>query len=92
MYSSLIKKLHYTGTMTTREGYLVYPDGDVQELFWPLSINQIVDLNGKPLDFPLTDPKIIAYRVQKIRRVDGIGTETTYYGLELVSPTELAGY
>lgn len=75
--------------MTIIERYVVYPEGDMQEIDGRLSINDLVDLNGRLLGLPLDSPRIIAYRVVKIRREDGTGTETTYYHLELVPVNEL---
>ena len=78
--------------MTISERYVVYPEGESQEITWRLSVNDLVDMNGRPLELPIESPRIIAYRVTKMRREDGIGTETTYYYLELVGAYELIGY
>jgi hypothetical protein len=78
--------------MTITERYVVYPDGDSQEIDWKLTINDLVDLNGRLLELPLESPRIIAYRVIKARREDSLGSERTYYHLELVNAWELLGY
>lgn len=69
--------------------FLVYPEGDTQEIEHRLRINQIVDINGQPLPFPLATAKVIAYRVYKISTQTSIGEEAVSYHLELVEPREL---
>jgi hypothetical protein len=78
--------------MTRSEHYIVFPEGDVQEIGWRLSMSTLVDLNGRELDLPLPSPRIIAYRVCKIRSEDQPGIEAVYYHLELVGAWELIGY
>jgi hypothetical protein len=58
----------------------------------PLRIDQLVDLNGRPLPLPLSTDRIIAYRVAKIRRQEGRGEEASYHYLELVPVSDLAAY
>ena len=77
--------------MTLKSQYLVFPEGDRQEIEHSLRVNQIVDLNGNVLPLPLRNPKIIAYRIVKVRTVPTLGEENTYYYLELVPVTELSG-
>ena len=78
--------------MTLQYAVLVYPDGDTQEARVPLRINQVVDLNGYPLELPLKSVRIIAYRVSKIRKSETKAEETTYYHLELVRREEILEY
>lgn len=76
--------------MTIETTYLVYPDGETQETEAKLRINQLVDMNGFSLRLPLADPRIIAYRVHKIRRQETRGESNLYFYLELVPVSELA--
>jgi hypothetical protein len=78
--------------MTLYENYIVYPDGEAQEIPGPLRLDQIVDLNGRPLAFPLPDNRLIAYRVVKIRRSETRGEEASFHYVELVPARELASY
>jgi hypothetical protein len=78
--------------MTIVERFVVYPDGDSQEIEGRLAMNDLVDLNGRLLELPLESPRIIAYRVVKMRREDSTGSERTFYHLELVSAWELVSY
>ena len=78
--------------MTTYTQTLVYPDGDTQETDIPLRINQIVDLNGKPLAPPLPTLKMIVYRVFRITKNETRGEHVTAYHLELVRREEMLGY
>ncbi len=75
--------------MTLYNHILVYPDGDTQETEIPLRLNQIVDLNGSPLAFPLPDTRIIAYRIYRISTDIKRGEENKLYFLELVTKPEL---
>jgi len=72
--------------------YLVYPDGDRQEISHTLHINEVVDLNGIPLSLPLPTAKILAYRVRKISTREEIGEEITFYHLELLHRDDLIEY
>ncbi len=75
--------------MTLYSKRLIYPEGDIQELEHRLTINQIVDLNGLPLNLPLSTDRMIVYRVYKITTDTSIGEEVTNYHLELVKRNEL---
>lgn len=74
------------------EYYIVFPEGDEQEVSGPLRIDELVDMNGQPLALPLPTPRMIVYRVVKIRRREDKGEEATYHYLELVSASELLSY
>jgi hypothetical protein len=68
---------------------IIYPEGDEQEINHPLRINQLVDINGIPLELPLRTTRIIAYRVYRISTESNIGEEITSYHLELIWEREL---
>jgi len=71
--------------------FLAYPEGDGREIEHQLKVNQLVDLNGKPLSLPLPTSRMIVYRVWKIStRQERYAEETTYH-LELVTRPELEG-
>lgn len=72
--------------------YIVYPEGDIQEIGHWLKINQLVDLNGYPLQVPLPSERMIAYRVIKISTKSSRHTEERYYELELVPVHELTEF
>lgn len=71
---------------------VVYPDGGRQEVEHPLRINQLVDLNGLPLQLPLPTPKTIAYRVCAKHTRERRNEDVTEYHLELVPVRELLSY
>jgi hypothetical protein len=75
--------------MHMQSNYIVYPEGDLQEIDHNLSFNQYVGLNGEPLGLPLASPRTIVYKVYSIRRSEGKGETETYYYLELVTGAEL---
>jgi hypothetical protein len=69
--------------------YIVFPEGDVQEVPGQIPINSLVDMNGRPLALPLSTNKTIAFRVQRVRTVENKGISETFHHLELVSAVEL---
>jgi hypothetical protein len=71
---------------------IVFPEGDTQEISWRLRINQIVDLNGKPLQPPLRTVRMIVYRVFRISTTESRNEDMTHYHLELVNVDELVEY
>jgi hypothetical protein len=78
--------------MRSDECYIVYPEGDIQEIPGRLRINQLVDINGRPLPLPLANPRIIAFRVERISVKEHRGGAETYHYLGLVGANELASY
>ena len=75
-----------------REYFIVYPDGDTQEIDGRLSFNQMVDVNGNPIDLPLQSNRMLVFRVEKIKTNDYKGGSETYHFLEQVSARDLAEY
>lgn len=75
--------------MLLEEHYIVYPEGDSQEIAGPLRFNQLVGLNGEVLQLPLSNPRTIVYRVYRISRDEKKGETISYYHLELVQGEEL---
>ncbi len=78
--------------MTIDEYYIVYPEGESQELEAPLRIDSLVDLNGRSLALPLASPRVIAYRVVKIRHAEERGVHSVFHYVELVPASELISY
>jgi hypothetical protein len=78
--------------MTIDEYYIVYPEGECQEIELPLRIDELVDLNGRALPLPLASPRIIAYRIVKIRHTEERGVHAVLHYAELVSAAELLAY
>jgi hypothetical protein len=72
--------------------YIVFPEGDVQEVSGRIPINSLVDMNGRPLALPLPAAKMIAFRVQRVRTVENTGIRETFHHLELVGVDELRSY
>jgi hypothetical protein len=75
--------------MTTETRWLVYPDGDRQETERILRVDEMIDMNGKPLSLPLPHSRVIVYRVWKIRRAEERGELDILHYLELVPEREL---
>ena len=78
--------------MTLVSNFIVYPEGDVQEISHTLRVDQIIGLNGVPLQLPLPTSKMIAYRVSKIVKKETKGEINTYYHLELLRRADLLEY
>jgi hypothetical protein len=72
--------------------FVVYPEGETQEIQGHLGINALVDLNGRELALPLKDHRIIAYRVVKMRTEEERGETRRYYFLDVVPAAQLIPY
>ena len=75
--------------MFINEFFIVFPEGDVQEIDRRLQFNSIVDMNGNTLTPPLPTNKMIAYRVARIKTDENKGGNEVYHFLELLSAEEL---
>ena len=78
--------------MYLEDFFIVFPEGDTQEVPGRLRMNQLVDVNGKPLHLPLPTNKMIAFRVAKIQTKEQKGSSETYHFLELLSAMDLLEY
>ena len=78
--------------MYISEYFIVFPEGDTQEINGRLMINQLVDMNGNPLELPLRTNRMLAFRVAKVRTNDYKGGSETFHFLEQVSARELTEY
>ena len=84
---------HYTRyTMTLYEYYMVFPDGDTQEIPGSMAIGSLYDINGQPLYPPLPTNKMIVYQVCGKRTREDRGIVATYYIMEQLSADELRAY
>jgi hypothetical protein len=75
--------------MFTDDYFIVFPEGDVQEISGRLPLNCIVDLNGRRLGLPLPTDRMIAFRVYRIKASENRGGNETFHYLELLSAGEL---
>ena len=75
--------------MFTQDFYIVFPEGDLQEVPGRLPFNTMVDMNGNVLDLPLPTNKMIVFRVARIKTSENKGSNETFHFLELVSAEEL---
>jgi hypothetical protein len=75
--------------MTIETRWLVYPDGDRQETQRILRVDELVDMNGQTIHPPLANPRMIAYRVWKIRRTEERGELDVLQYLMLVPALDL---
>jgi len=78
--------------MFITEYFIVFPEGDTQEIRGRLMINQLVDINGNPLPLPLPTNRMIAFRVAKISTDEHKGGQEIYHYLEQLSAPELLEY
>ena len=78
--------------MYMEDFYIVFPEGDTQEIPGRLRLNQIVDVNGVPVPLPLPTNRMIAFRVAKVSTKENKGSSETYHYLELLSIRELLEY
>jgi hypothetical protein len=82
----------YDPDMFMNEFFVVFPEGDVQEVSGRLPLNEIVDINGQSIPLPLPSSRTIAFRVAKIKVNENRGGNETYHFLELLSARELLPY
>jgi hypothetical protein len=75
--------------MFIEDFYIVFPEGDVQEVPKRLPFNALVDMNGHVLYPPLPTNKMIVFRVSRIKTNENKGSNETFHFLELMSAEEL---
>ena len=75
--------------MYMEDFFIVFPEGDTQEIQGRLRVNQIVDVNGNPLRLPLPTNRMIAFQVSRVSTKERKGSSETYHYLELLSAEEL---
>lgn len=85
-------KAGYLLTMYSEENFIVFPEGDIQEIPERLSINMLVDINGNPVPLPLRTTKTLVYRISQISKKEHRGGCEIYHYLEQLTAAELAEY
>ena len=88
----VLKKNCYSVGMTLYEYYMVFPDGDMQEVSDELMVGSLYDINGRRLMPPLPTNKMIVYQVCGKRTREERGIVATYYALEQLDAAELRAY
>jgi hypothetical protein len=78
--------------MHISEYFIVFPEGDVQEIRGRLPFNSLVDMNGNVLNPPLRTNKMIVFKVAGIKTDERTGVSETYHYLDLLSAEELLEY
>jgi hypothetical protein len=78
--------------MYVQEYFIVFPEGDLQEIPGRLGINMLVDINGRELAHPLPTNRMIAFRVARIQVKEHKGGSETLHYLELLGAEELRPY
>jgi len=78
--------------MYMTEYFIVFPEGDTQEIQGRLMLNQLVDVNGHPVPLPLPTNRMVVFQVSKIKTNDYKGGSETYHFLEQLSAQELLEY
>jgi len=78
--------------MFITEYFIVFPEGDAQEIRCRLTLNELVGINGNPLALPLPTNRMLAFRVAKISTNEYKGGKKIYHYLEQLSARELLEY
>jgi len=78
--------------MFINEYFIVFPEGDVQEIEKRIPFNTLVDMNGNVLSLPLPTNKMIVFKVNAIKTDEKKGSSETYHFLEMLSADELLEY
>jgi hypothetical protein len=84
--------MSYAFFMLINEYFIVFPEGDIQEIDGRLPFNSLVDMNGNVLYPPLATNKMIAFKVAGIKTDEKKGSNETYHFLELLGAEELLEY
>jgi len=74
------------------EYFIVFPEGDFQEIQGRLPFNSLVDMNGNVIYPPLPTNKMIVFKVAGIKTDEKKGVSETYHYLDLLSADELLEY
>lgn len=74
------------------EYYIIYPDGEKQEISGPVSIGTFLDINGNQLPHQLPTNKMIVYQVQSKRTIENRGIVQIIYVVEQLDAEELLDY
>ena len=69
---------------------IIYPEGDSREIQHRLQLNQLVDINGFPVNIPLKTVKTIVYRVYKKTTEENRNEEISLFHLEQLFIDELS--
>jgi len=69
---------------------IIYPEGDSREIQHSLQLNQLVDINGFPVNIPLKTVKTIVYRVYKKTTEENRNEEISLFHLEQLFIDELS--
>jgi len=78
--------------MFTNEYFMVFPEGDIQEINRRLPFNSLVDMNGNVLYPPLPTNRMIVFRVNRIKTDENKGGNETFHFLELLGADELTEF
>jgi hypothetical protein len=78
--------------MFIEDFYIIFPEGDVQEVSGRLRVNQLVDVNGNPVPLPLPTNRMIVFRIERVETRENKGKSEVYSYLELMSAEELLEY
>jgi len=89
---AVIQLFRYDFFMFTNEFFIVFPEGDIQEINARLPFNALVDMNGNVLTTPLPTNKMIVFKVKRIKTDEKKGGNETFHFLELLSAQELLEY
>jgi len=81
----------YDKSMFFSENFIVFPEGDIQEVQGRLPFNALVDINGNLLVPPLPT-KMIVFKITAIKTDEKKGVSETFHFLELLSAEELLEY
>ena len=82
----------YALVMYMSDYFIVFPEGDSQEIQGRLRLNELVDVNGNPLALPLPTNRMVVFRVARISVNEYKGGNETYHYLEQLSAGELMEY
>ncbi len=69
--------------------FLLFPEGDRQEIYHPLKFGDIVDINGNVCSLGGLSPKKIAYKVTGVQQKSHFKEVAYFYRVELLNRDEV---
>jgi hypothetical protein len=75
--------------MVINNYFLVFPEGEIQEIDHPLKFGDLVDINGNVFHKNDLNPRSITYKITGIKNETKFKETTYYYKLDLFTADEV---
>ena len=78
------------GIMEYFNYFLLFPEGDSQEIYHPLKFGDIIDINGNVCSRSDLNPRKIAYEVTGVQKKTHFKETVIYYKVEKLNSNEVS--